>query len=214
MSDFICYGLLIVLTYVCLSSRTAIPYFLLRYGVEESLVSGFAGQTSSGVELNLNEITTIPMLVEYFSGPFDYQVFNTNSSLRQFYTPVGNARARLQKVKSKLCTRPDIPLDLKKSCFYVQVNPQTQEQEDIQFPPSVLPDLLAKQIYWKGQPGKWAKASANTAELPGYIQPEYDGSGYSIFFNVNPNRIHVHSFAMEVPWMSSVWLSSETRLFT
>merc|ERR1712038_60580 len=91
-----------------------------------------AGETSGHSDVvAFRDIKQYEDIWAWLGGPFHYQIFNENSTLRQYYTPVGFLRIRQQRAREKECARADIPVNLKRKCYYVNVNLNTQEKQEL-----------------------------------------------------------------------------------
>ncbi|CAE7190983.1 unnamed protein product [Symbiodinium pilosum] len=87
LADFLIFGILIIFSMSCFFLRSEIESYLLRFGVENALVIGIPNETSTGVFVEVQDISTVAAAERYLQGCFNYQVFNPQSTLRKFYTP-------------------------------------------------------------------------------------------------------------------------------
>eukprot|EP00438_Fugacium_kawagutii_P020971 Skav229917 [mRNA] locus=scaffold877:247611:261280:+ [translate_table: standard] len=122
LAEFIVFGIMMIFSLSCFFLRTELESFLLRLGVQNALVEGLPGQTSNGVFLNMKNVNTVPLAEQYLNGCFDYQLFNPQSTLRKFYTPVGDLRFRVQKAAERECMRPEMPQATARECSNVEVS--------------------------------------------------------------------------------------------
>eukprot|EP00930_Biecheleria_cincta_P038563 TRINITY_DN26490_c0_g1_i1.p1 TRINITY_DN26490_c0_g1~~TRINITY_DN26490_c0_g1_i1.p1 ORF type:complete len:879 (+),score=177.03 TRINITY_DN26490_c0_g1_i1:109-2637(+) len=213
LGDILVFLILIALTQLSLDLRRHADAHALRNGVESALVYTPVSQTSTGHEQDFKAVRTVPMALQYLNGRFDYQMFNASSMLRQTYTPVGNMRLRMQKASSRACTRPDIPPDLQERCDHVDL--RKQKTDDLEFPATVAYELdqLVNHSNVKGDPRKWRKSTMGSASVYGQIEFSYDGSGYQVWFPVNPSDVAGKSSMIGgFNWLLKQWLTSNTRM--
>lgn len=213
-ADFMIYGIMIIFSLSCFFLRSELENYLLRLGVQTALVDGLPSQTSTGAFISMRDVTTVPIAEQYLNGPFDYQLFNPNSTLRKFYTPVGDMRFRVQKAAPRSCMRPDMQTS---QCQKVEVSSNfpftgTQRTEDVDFPASVLPLLTQLMSSSSGSPANWKTSTVATDEIWGVIGALYSSAGYQFWFPINPVDISNITTKMgEIAWLWPHWLTADTR---
>ncbi|CAJ1370546.1 unnamed protein product [Effrenium voratum] len=212
LADFIIYAIMIIFSVSCFFCRTELEKYLLRYGVHQALVEGLPGQTTTGVSIDMRDVQTVAMAQQYLSGCFDYQLFNPDSALRKFYTPVGDLRFRVQKAKTRTCQRPDVPASLQRDCRYVEAADSSQAQtEMLEFPVSQLPLLEQLTAGSSGDPTLWKTSTVATDDIWGKISHMYSSSGYQFWFPINPANLSDITTKMGDLASRPVWLTSDTR---
>ncbi|CAE7221371.1 unnamed protein product, partial [Symbiodinium microadriaticum] len=213
LADFLVFGVLIIFSIACFFLRSEIENYLLRFGVENALVVGIPNETSTGIFLEMEDVSTVGAAEQYLRGCFDYQLFNPQSTLRKFYTPVGDIRFRVQKAALKTCTRPEIPATFARSCRYVEVSSSMQDEKDLLFDDDALPELANLLMNVSGNPTMFSKSTVATDEIWGKNGALYSGSGYSFWFPINPSNLaNVTTKMGELDWLWPQWLTGDTRM--
>lgn len=219
LAEFVVFGIMIIFSLSCFFLRTELESYLLRLGVQNALVEGFPGQTSTGVFLKMKDVKTVPLAEQYLAGCFDYQLFNPQSTLRKFYTPVGSLRFRVQKADTRLCMRPEMPATTARDCSQVEVSSNfpftgTQKMQTLDFPADALPLLsqLTSTSGVSGNPTIWRTSTVATDEIWGIIGALYSSVGYQFWFPINPVDVSNITTKMgEIAWLWPRWLTSDTR---
>eukprot|EP00437_Effrenium_voratum_P025468 CAMPEP_0181405664 /NCGR_PEP_ID=MMETSP1110-20121109/4874_1 /TAXON_ID=174948 /ORGANISM="Symbiodinium sp., Strain CCMP421" /LENGTH=843 /DNA_ID=CAMNT_0023528055 /DNA_START=37 /DNA_END=2568 /DNA_ORIENTATION=- len=213
LADFLVFGVLIIFSIACFFLRSEIENYLLRFGVENALVVGIPNETSTGIFLEMEDVSTVGAAEQYLRGCFDYQLFNPQSTLRKFYTPVGDIRFRVQKAALKTCTRPEIPATFARSCRYVEVSSSMQDEKELLFDDDALPELANLLMNVSGNPTMFSKSTVATDEIWGKNGALYSGSGYSFWFPINPSNLaNVTTKMGELDWLWPQWLTGDTRM--
>eukprot|EP00439_Symbiodinium_sp_Y106_P042993 s5732_g5.t1 len=213
LADFLVFGVLIIFSIACFFLRSEIENYLLRFGVENALVAGIPNETSTGIFLEMEDVSTVGAAEQYLRGCFDYQLFNPQSTLRKFYTPVGDIRFRVQKAALRTCTRPEIPASFARSCRYVEVSSSTQDEKELLFDDDTLPELAQLLMNVSGNPTTFRKSTVATDEIWGKNGALYSGSGYSFWFPINPSNLANLTTKMgELDWLWPQWLTGDTRM--
>eukprot|EP00931_Biecheleriopsis_adriatica_P102492 TRINITY_DN77456_c0_g1_i1.p1 TRINITY_DN77456_c0_g1~~TRINITY_DN77456_c0_g1_i1.p1 ORF type:complete len:854 (-),score=209.75 TRINITY_DN77456_c0_g1_i1:93-2654(-) len=215
LTDFLNYACLILLSCLCVIYRFGfLDKYLLRQGVESTLVHGLPGETANGVDMNLNDVQNVQMYMTWLRGSFEHQLFNQESSLRHFYEPVGELRFRVQKAKKTPCARVEVPSDLQSDCYYSNVfDRDKQRTDDIIVPAEFLPYLEAIESSFEGSFHQWSRSTVATANVHGHIQEMYDGSGYQFWIEMNSATAqNATSFMHNVEKLMPVWLTVDARM--
>ncbi|CAK0808563.1 unnamed protein product [Prorocentrum cordatum] len=179
LMDFVCYGLLLILSVSCLTFRNARDAWELRRGVSETLVYGIAGETSNATTGPFTSIGAHDEIWSWLSGTFHYQLFNENSTLRQHYVPVGYLRLRQHRVKPRDCGHDEVLMSLKPTtCYHVLVDSQSEETSDLVINSSWLSAPR------EPNPLKFGSAPVSAQPTYGRLQSAYYGSGYMIDYDL------------------------------
>merc|ERR1719310_1321695 len=120
-------------------------------------------------------------------GSFHYQIFNENSSLREFYTPMGVMRLRQQKAGEKKCDREDLPYYVQQTCYHIHVNAETQDKSDLVYKEGYFVNVSQTgfgRLHWP-DPTLWSAATDHVEELEGSMQAGYDASGYKVDYTLD-----------------------------
>lgn len=192
-ADFCCFGILILLTLLSLLFRYEVDYYMLRAGVSAPLMSPMPSQSElEESAFFFNNITTVETYFEFLGRFLDNNLFEASSTLRQYYKLVGSLRIRVKVVTARNCERP-VPAALASTCYYVQVNSDTESTADLILSASTLAGLSALEATTvglvQGSLTSWRKSTVATADVPGIMQDTYDGSGYQIWYDSNPDWI-------------------------
>jgi hypothetical protein len=221
--DFLLYGLLIFLTNLAIYSRSNTEYFWLREGIRDTMLEGIPKETADMVGypvIRFQDVKQYKQIWQWVRGSFRYQLFNTSSRLRQFYTPVTLLRVRQQKASITTCRREEVPADQRGGpCHQVRVKLDQVDYQDVE-------TLITDASYWidtstdasllgrlsSPDPRHWKADRDDNVPLTGLLQYAYDGSGFAVDYNVsNPNASATFDADMEV--FKEYWLNSQTRLF-
>lgn len=164
---------------------------------------------------NFKHIRRSDDLWNWLGGPFIYQMFDPGSTLRSNYMPAGYVRIRQQKVKQKVCTREDIPSNLKKPCHYVEVNENTRDESEIprvmQFNPSSF------MTSGGSNPRVWQGPRLDIESPYGLIQHFYDTTGYAADYKLTPamlGPIGAQQFSEDLEYFRHYWISTATRMMS
>lgn len=136
-----------------------------------------------------NDIQVPDDMLQWLRGHFSQQMFNSDSALRQQYTPVGYMEARTQKVGERQCPRTHIPFDLSRICYHVNVDPSTHHVKDLAKASDfegTTTDLESIGLSFEAasNPVVWQPDTVAHIDTYGYVQHSYDGSGYTFQFNM------------------------------
>lgn len=192
---------------------------LMVSGIQHTMGTGVPGETSNGLVQNFFEIKHYDEIWDWAGGTFHYQLFNSNSAMRGFYTPLAFLRIRQQKAASVAggCVRP-LPVTNNGGCYYAHVKSHSQQQREPLIPPVEYQYIIDA----AGFPGRseansfleWHENSGFCSEFYGRVQATYDGSGYSLDFSLAPeNLTHSgQSFEAHIPFLREWWVDSQTRM--
>lgn len=216
-SDICVYLFLALFTCLVMSLRHQLEYYWLRNGVYETVGAGVSGESSMGgvtnIIVNKGQLQYIDMW-NWASGSFHYQVFSANSTLQTYYVPMGFLRVRQQKSALLVdCLRSEIlPVYRGGACH----STNTVSEQDTQKLIITADKWINTTLEDSGRdavpdPLTWTAAEDFSAEVRGYIQGSYDGSGYMVDYNLsNPNTAQTILDDMEV--FKKVWLTKHTRV--
>jgi len=217
LAEFVVFGIMLIFSLSCFFLRSELESYLLRLGVQNAFVEGLPGETTTGVFINMKDVNTVALAEQYLAGCFDYQLFNPQSTLRKFYTPVGDLRFRVQKAADRTCMRPDMPPATARECRNVEVSsnfPFTgyQKVEELDFDADVLPLLSQLNAMSSGSPIIWRTSTIATDEIWGIIGALYSSAGYQFWFPINPVDLsNVTTKMGEIAWLWPEWLTSNAR---
>lgn len=213
--DFVCYGLLLLLSVLCLTFRNARDPWELRRGVSQTLIQGILGESSHDeFTVPFDLIDSHDEIWSWLAGPFHYQLFNENSTLRQHYLPVGYLRLRQHRVKERNCS---VETSLSPTtCYYVLVDEESEETAELTVPTNSS---------WLSEPRDpnpliFASAAVSAQAAYGRLQQSYSGSGYMIDYDLakvvsgslDKDLSGTSSLFLEdLPYIRQDWISTATR---
>mmetsp|Transcript_36022 Transcript_36022/g.103606 ORF Transcript_36022/g.103606 Transcript_36022/m.103606 type:complete len:903 (+) Transcript_36022:233-2941(+) len=216
LADFVIWALLIIFSIVIISLRYSGPdKFLLRDGVVQTLGVGIPGETS-GTDVSFSGIQVATQAWAWIQGPLHYQLWNENSTLRRFYTPLGMLRIRNQKAGKVKCSGRELPEWFEgQECFSLQVDDATQYRG------SLVPEFADELQRYYNQTGnsawetdpfpfEWTPVTPPESDLYGRMQT-YGGGGYSALYNMS-KPVTSESFSYDMQYLSEVWVDFKTRL--
>lgn len=216
LADFIIVGILIVLCFAITTLHDAGPdRYLLRQGVVEALGRGVKGETSGPPVVGFQNLKIAPDVWAWLMGPLHYQIWNKNSTLRRYYTPLGMLRMRQQRAGAAPCKSRELPLYLKKTCYHLKVDTVTMGKGSLI--PQFAEELkrynnMTADASWHKDPNpfEWQPGKPPHSILPGVMQT-YGGDGYSALFNMS-KPISPEAWMKDLTFLSQTWLSAQARL--
>jgi len=215
--DILVYFLLGLFTCITISLRYQLEYYWLRNGVFQTVGVGVPGESSMGGVVNIAAYKgemQYSDIWDWARGSFHYQMFNSNSTLQTFYVPMGFLRVRQQKsAVLDECLRLEIlPAYRGGACHAIN----TMSSQDTQRLIIPAAQWINTSVEDSGRdaavdPLTWTAEQADSANLRGYMQAYYTGSGYMVDYNLtNPNTAQTILEDMEV--FKKVWLTKHTRV--
>jgi hypothetical protein len=222
-----CYVFLALFTGLAILFRNQANHYWLREGILQTLAEGIPGESSqpipAGAE-NIANVRSVEQIWHWVNGPFHYQLFNNASTLRKFYVPEGFLRVRQQKAKKlKNCRRKDAT---PQSCYSVSVYSEDDQDKAFLYPSSMISSLKIDGHFNAGidnytkpdpMPDVWQKSKDYSADLSGFVQSKYDGSGYMLDYqlsNTTNEARAASTFSADMAVARSVWVNQQTRLLT
>eukprot|EP00929_Paragymnodinium_shiwhaense_P120966 TRINITY_DN93058_c0_g1_i1.p1 TRINITY_DN93058_c0_g1~~TRINITY_DN93058_c0_g1_i1.p1 ORF type:complete len:855 (+),score=258.74 TRINITY_DN93058_c0_g1_i1:302-2866(+) len=215
----VCYfGILACMSLACIACRNSVSVFSLRQGAVECLVEGKFSESSNMAVSDFTEIRRPDQIWEWLGGTFHYQIFNENSSLREFYTPVGLMRLKQQKAGELDCQRKDLPYYVRTPCYHVHVGPDTEDQRDMIFNDNVFINMTETglgRMPWP-DPTKWEPKNIHAMEIEGSMQLAYESSGYKVDYTLAAENISTtgDTFAYDLLKYRDHWVTTQTRSLT
>jgi len=196
--------------------RFQVEYYWLRNGVLQSAGHGIAGEST----MDIAKVHQYDDIWEWVRGTYHHQIFNSNSTLRGFYEPVGVLRVRQQKAGvMDDCRRKEVPLEIRGStCHYVYSHEETQDTVMLIIPSNLqwIDTSLSTEDsgrFADPDPLYWKPSQDFDAYLTGYLQSSYDGSGYQVDYNMSAPNV-AETFLNDMEVFRSNWLNTNSRLLT
>jgi len=214
-SDLMALILLIGLSILVHSLRSQHGSWELRNGVVETLGVGLPQGPLQKQMMSFNKIELYDDIWEWFNGLFLSELYDGDSTLRQFYKPVGYMRIRQQIANRKDCADRVIPFNLKRRCYFIEVNDDTQDKETMRPERKGVVDTFMSAAANSGRmatpdPFVWQPASAKSFSMYGYMQNRYDGSGFSIVYNTSAST--GKQVAADLAFIKEAWVKPQTRM--
>jgi len=219
--DVFIYMLLALCSGITINARYPTDYYWLRRGVLESVSIGIQSQTSSSTEgiVNINNVKRYEDVWNWVRGSFHYQIFNGNSTLREFYVPMGILRVRQQKAAIlNDCRRIEVELIHRGGDCHDIGSQGDAEDKRIMIVPvhSWINTSAVEEDSGRlavPDPLKWVGDEIFNTYLTGYMQSGYSGSGYMVDYNLTAPNVAT-TFLDDMEIFKKVWTDSHTRLLT
>jgi len=215
LSDIIFLLTLLALSIVCHSLRNNYHSFELRNGAYEALVNGTVETRGTSGFMAFTDIKLKDQVWAWLDGVARTEIFNSSSTLRRFYTPVGFVRLRQQLAKTTSCAGGrNLPTGWSRTCYHTEVNGDTQDMETLQLNGTALGQAFFAAASSSGRfsipdPQVWHSEGSNTVSLYGYMQNSYDGSGYSIVYNASSDGQQLHA---DLAFIQQEWCIDTARM--
>eukprot|EP00747_Dinoflagellata_sp_TGD_P088896 gnl/TRDRNA2_/TRDRNA2_164155_c0_seq1.p1 gnl/TRDRNA2_/TRDRNA2_164155_c0~~gnl/TRDRNA2_/TRDRNA2_164155_c0_seq1.p1 ORF type:complete len:668 (-),score=88.08 gnl/TRDRNA2_/TRDRNA2_164155_c0_seq1:117-2120(-) len=216
--DVFSFGLLAIFSAVCFANRYSVDGFLVRQGVNNALVEGIVGQSShpNGLIKPFKEVSTRQEMFQWLTSGFHYQIFNTSSTLREFYQPIGRLSLRQQMALPKQCSHLQEAELLVATCYEKKIDPETEERRDIIVDEHFwLSNASASGRFPQPNPLNWGPGQKLDMPLYGYLQNNYGPGGFVVDYSLNTANLSsaANTLLQDVPILESMWISKATRTF-
>lgn len=224
--DIVIYGALALISGICLSCRYTTFFYTISEGVRLTLVDEIhkSGVNEIGAQIlaepgyvAFESIRTNADIWAWMKNTFSKQIFNENSTLREFYIPTGMLRIRQQKVKVRSKCDRELPYFVEQKCHYTVMTEDTQQKEFLIFKEGEfinMSETSSGRFTWP-DPKVWTGRQDYDQEVSGKMST-YDGSGYMLDYNLASDQIENagRSLMADLPKLELDWVTGETRMIT
>lgn len=220
--EVLVYFLLAVITALIFNLRVANTYHL-QQGVRDLMVDGL--QDSKLQRFNFREIKTPDHAFMWLRDTFHAEVFNPNSTLQQYYQPVGVLRLRQQKVKLADCARYKVAAEVGigvHDCLYTEANEKTYTKQSLGVEldgwlvanmTGRISDVMSVRQYQE-EVAADAPWPPQQYPLRGKVQNEYGGTGVVVDYLLDRGNLTMTgaTFLQDLNVYQKYWITPATRM--
>lgn len=215
--EVLIYFLLALITALIFNFRAQNTYFLDE-GVRELMINGLNGY-------KFEDIQTPNHAFMWLKTTFHPEIFNPNSTLQQYYQPIGVLRLRQQKVKKADCARYKVAHEMNMNphdCLYVEATPETYDKKSLLvnvskwLSPNMtgrITDVMAVRQY-RDQAAEDAPWPPQQYPLHGKAQNEYGHTGIVVDYLLDRANLTETgaTFFEDLGIFQKYWITKATRL--